>query len=88
MWNFAQSLLQAESLIVVLSALAVFATIFTIVSPLFSNDKLAARTKLVTSERDRLKAASAPHLKPSQMSQNCMNGSQLAYLIRLCAGSI
>ena len=57
MWNFAQSLLQAETLIVVLSALAVFATIFTIVSPLFSNDKLAARTKLVTSERDRLKAA-------------------------------
>lgn len=57
MWNFAQSLLQAESLIVVLSALAVFATIFTIVSPLFSDDKLAARTKLVTSERDRLKAA-------------------------------
>lgn len=57
MVDFFLNLLQAETIIVVLASLAAFAAIFTIVSPLFDNDKLAARTKLVTSERDRLKAA-------------------------------
>jgi tight adherence protein C len=57
MWKFIDSLLQAETLIVIMASTAAFATIFTLIAPMFENDKLAARTKLVTSERDRLKAA-------------------------------
>ncbi len=48
---------QVEGMIVVLSALATFATVITIASPYLENDKLSGRIKLVSSERDRLKAA-------------------------------
>ncbi|HEY5362801.1 MAG TPA: type II secretion system F family protein [Aestuariivirga sp.] len=57
MIDYVQSFLQVQTIIVVLASLAVFATIVTIVSPMFADDKLAARTKYVTSERDRLKSA-------------------------------
>jgi len=57
MLDTVQNLMQAENLIVIMASLAAFAAIFTVVAPLFDNDKLAARTKLVTSERDKLKAA-------------------------------
>lgn len=50
------SLFQIESLLMIFSGLAVFGTIVTITSPFFENDKLQARTKIVASERDRLKA--------------------------------
>lgn len=50
------SLFQIETLLMVFSGLAVFGTIITVASPFFENDKLLARTKIVASERDRLKA--------------------------------
>jgi tight adherence protein C len=53
--NFA-SLFQMESLVMIFAGLAVFGTIITITSPLFENDKMQARAKIVASERDRLKA--------------------------------
>ena len=56
MTNFVESMMQAETLVVIFASLAAFATIFSVVAPLFDNDKLVARTKLVSSERDRLKA--------------------------------
>jgi tight adherence protein C len=50
------SLFQIESLVMIFAGLAVFGTVITITSPLFENDKLQARAKIVASERDRLKA--------------------------------
>lgn len=57
MLDFVQSMLQAETMVVIFASLAAFATIFSITAPLFADDKLAARTKFVTSERAQLKAA-------------------------------
>ena len=53
--NFS-SLLQIETLVMILTGLAVFGTIITITAPFFENDKMQARAKVVASERDRLKA--------------------------------
>lgn len=50
------SLFQIETLLMLFSGLAVFGTIITITAPFFENDKMAARAKIVASERDRLKA--------------------------------
>ncbi|MDE2384153.1 MAG: type II secretion system F family protein [Alphaproteobacteria bacterium] len=50
------TVMQVENLIVLFTAAAAFGTIVTLASPYFENDKLAARTKLVANERDRLKA--------------------------------
>jgi tight adherence protein C len=46
-----------EDVIVIMSALAAFATAYTVISPYLENDKLGSRVKLVTSERERLRAA-------------------------------
>ena len=50
-------LLQTNNLITLLIALAVFATVVTISSPMFAGDKLKGRIKGVSEERDRLRAA-------------------------------
>lgn len=63
MGNIVQSVTQPETLIAILASLACFATIFSIAAPLFANDKLAARTKFVSSERDRLRAAQRASLE-------------------------
>lgn len=54
--SFISSLLQVETVITLLTALAVFGTVISLASPYFNGDKLQGRIKLVTQERDRLKA--------------------------------
>ncbi len=56
MMQLLDSVMQVEGAIALFAALAAFATVLTIAAPFFENDKLQARTKLVTSERDRLRA--------------------------------
>ncbi|MBC8035976.1 MAG: type II secretion system F family protein [Rhizobiales bacterium] len=51
-----KSLLQIETMITLLTGMAVFATVLTLASPLFDNDKLKARMKSVGQERDKLRA--------------------------------
>ena len=57
MLQLLDSFTHVEGLIVLFSALATFATVITIAAPYLDNDKLEGRIKLVSSERDRLKAA-------------------------------
>jgi tight adherence protein C len=54
--EFITSLLQPETLITLLVGMAVFATVVTVAAPVFEGDKLKARTKLVTEEKERLRA--------------------------------
>jgi tight adherence protein C len=57
MIDFISSILQVETLISVLVALAAFATVVTFASPYFNSDKLQVRMKGVVEERERLKAS-------------------------------
>ena len=50
-------LFQVNTIIMLLIALAVFATVVTVASPMFAGDKLKGRIKGVAEERDRLRAA-------------------------------
>ena len=54
--GFISSFMQVEAFITVLAGLAVFGTVYSIISPFMESDKLSARMKGVTVERDRLKA--------------------------------
>ncbi len=55
-------LLQIETLITLLVALAAFGTVVTVAAPFFDGDKLKVRMKSVTEERERLKAQQRVHL--------------------------
>ena len=56
MFAILDSLLDPQRLIILLIAVAVFATILTVAAPLVEGDKLRGRLKLVAGERDRLRA--------------------------------
>jgi tight adherence protein C len=62
MMNIITSLLQIEVMITILVGLAAFATVLTIAAPYFENDKLGARIKGVSVERDKLRAAQKAQL--------------------------
>jgi len=57
MFELFKGLLQIETMITLLTGMAVFATVLTVAAPLFDNDKLKARMKAVGQERDKLRAA-------------------------------
>jgi tight adherence protein C len=57
MTDFISTLLQVETLISVLVALAAFATVVTVAAPYFNSDKLQGRMKGVIEERERLRTA-------------------------------
>jgi tight adherence protein C len=52
---YIQALLQVETMITLLVALAAFGTVVSIAAPMFEGDKLKTRIKGVTEERDRLR---------------------------------
>jgi tight adherence protein C len=56
MMNLFTNLIQIEVLITALVGFAAFATVLTVAAPYFENDKLAARIKGVSLERDKLRA--------------------------------
>jgi tight adherence protein C len=56
MMNLFTNLIQIEVLITALVGFAAFGTVLTIAAPYFENDKLAARIKGVSLERDKLRA--------------------------------
>jgi tight adherence protein C len=62
-----QVILQPENMITLLVGFAVFGTILTLLSPYMVNDKLGARIKEVSVERDRLKAAQRAALMGSEV---------------------
>jgi tight adherence protein C len=63
MFAILDSLLDPQRLIILLIAVAVFATILTVASPLVEGDKLRGRLKLVAGERDRLRAQHKANLQ-------------------------
>lgn len=61
-----KAILEPENMITILVAFAVFGTILSLTAPLFANDKLNARIKDVSVERDRLRAAQKALLSSSE----------------------
>ena len=61
------SILQIEMIVTILAALAVFGTVFSLVSPYLESDTLKSRMKSVTAERDRLRAAQKSMLAGSEV---------------------
>ena len=66
MFELAKNLLQIETMVTLLTGMAVFATVLTVAAPLFDNDKLKARMKGVSQERDKLRAAQRATLLASE----------------------
>ena len=62
MMQYIQLLVQVESIVTILIALAAFGTVVTVASPFFEGDKLKSRMKGVVEERERLKAAQRAQL--------------------------
>lgn len=67
MFEVLDSLIQPERAIMLLIALSVFATILSVAAPMLEGDKLRGRMKLVSNERDRLRAQ---HKATMQGSEN------------------
>lgn len=57
MFQIISALLTLETLLVLFVGLAAFGTVVTVAAPFFDGDKLKARMKSVTDEKDRLRAA-------------------------------
>ena len=60
------SLLQIETLVTLLIALAAFGTVITLSAPYFEGDKLKSRMKTVTEEKERLRAVQRAQLQGSE----------------------
>lgn len=60
------SLLELQNMITLLVALSAFATVLTVGAPFFESDKLRARMKTVSSERERLRSENRANLVASQ----------------------
>src|SRR5262245_47402134 len=61
-----QSILDPQFIVMVLSAIAAFATVAALVSPLLSGDRLGSRMKYVATERERLRAERMARLAEDQ----------------------
>jgi tight adherence protein C len=66
MFDLANRFFDPQVLIVILTAIAVFATVATLVMPLLAADKLNARMKYVAGERERLRAQRVAELAEEQ----------------------
>jgi tight adherence protein C len=61
------NLLQVEVMFTLLASLAAFATVISLAAPLFDGDKLKSRIKIVSEERDRLKAQQKAQFETGQV---------------------
>ena len=66
MSSIIQNLLDLEFVVMVLAAVAAFATVASFVLPLLTGDRLASRMKYVSTERDRLRAERIANLAEEQ----------------------
>ena len=57
MFALVESLLSLESVVMLLTALAAFATVITLAAPMFETDQLSTRMKSVSSEREAMRRA-------------------------------
>ncbi len=63
-----QTLLDRQTILAALVAIATFATILTVTIPLFETDRLNRRMKIIASERERIRARERDRLKESKVS--------------------
>lgn len=56
MFEFTESMFNVENVVMLLTAVAAFATIFTLTAPLVGADKLSTRMKYVSTEREAMRA--------------------------------
>ena len=66
MMQYISLLVQIETIVTILIALAAFGTVVTVAAPFFDGDKLKSRMKGVVEERERLKAAQRAQLSGSE----------------------
>ena len=66
-----QYLLDPQFIVMVLAAVAAFATIASFVMPLLTGDRLGPRMKYVASERERLRAERMAQLADEQRAAGC-----------------
>ena len=66
MMNIVTSLMQVETMISMLIAIAAFGTVLTVAAPYFSTDRLGSRIKAVSIERDKLRAQQKAQLASSE----------------------
>jgi tight adherence protein C len=65
--SFIANLLQVEVMFTLLASLAAFATVISLAAPLLDGDKLKSRIKIVSEERDRLKAQQKAQFETGQV---------------------
>jgi tight adherence protein C len=63
-----QTLLDRQTILAALVAIATFATILTVTIPLFETDRFSRRMKIIASERERIRARERDRLKESKVS--------------------
>ena len=66
MMEYITLLVQVESIVTILIAIAAFGTVVTVASPFFEGDKLKVRMKGVVEERERLKSAQRAQLSGNE----------------------
>lgn len=66
MSSLINTLTDPETMVVILTAVAAFATVASVIMPFFASDRLGARMKYVSSERDRLRAERAAAIADQQ----------------------
>jgi tight adherence protein C len=85
MVNQLYALLQPEQLITILIGISAFATVLTLAAPMFQGDKLKARMKTVSLERDRLRASQRVALAEGKLRDRPKGGllTQIVELLNL-----
>ena len=72
-----------QMLVAIFAALAVFATVYTLVQPLFERDKLAARIKSVAVEREQIRARERARLAAEANRANLRREAAKPYMQRV-----
>lgn len=73
MYDFLAQFIEPQFLVVVFSAIAAFATVASLTSSLLSGDKLNARLKYVSSERDKMRAERIAQLAEGERNARLRN---------------
>jgi tight adherence protein C len=69
MYQLMEALLEPQNLIALLVAVSVFGTILTLAAPLMQGDKLRARMKVVSSERERMRSSRTQDLSSGRLRE-------------------
>ncbi|MFM1816091.1 MAG: hypothetical protein RLZ98_2786 [Pseudomonadota bacterium] len=68
MMDFIELVLRPQMLVMIMSAIAAFATVLTIVMPMMERDRTAQRMKVMATERNKMRAARLTELKAGEVA--------------------